>query len=56
MYGKNIGLSKKWDPRLGTFSGTKDPRPGTLNVGPEYRDQSHRWDPGRDTRDTKVGT
>ena len=35
------GISEKWDPRPGTIGGTQDPRPSTLNVGPET------WDPER---------
>ena len=29
------GISEKWHPRPGTIGGTQDPRPSTLNVGPE---------------------
>ena len=36
------GISEKWDPRLGTFTGTQDPRPGT-----PFMD---------DTRDPRIGT
>ena len=28
-----LGISKKLDPRPGTFGGTRDPRPGTDLVG-----------------------
>ena len=45
------GISKKLNPRLGTFGGTWDPRHGTWDPGPsrwdprsENRDPTHRWD------------
>ena len=53
----SIGISKKWDPRPRTFTGTRDPRPRThliariresrfaiLKVGPETRDpEPWKW-------------
>ena len=65
------GISGKWDPRPGTFSETRDPKPGThlmgvtwglrprtLYVKLETRDQGALLDVGPETRDSdpKSGT
>ena len=64
-------ISEKWDPRLGTFGETRDPRtgthltggtwdlrPGTLKVRPKIRgpDPTLTWDPVLDYRDPIGGT
>ena len=65
----SICICEKWDPRPGTFVGTRDSRPGThlvgetgnprpetLKVGPETQDPGPNSKAGLGTRDPRPGT
>ena len=45
------GTSKKWDPRLGTFGGIRDPRPRTQFTGETRHERNNTLKVGLEIRD-----